>query len=110
MKEQIKKPKKSEVGGLFAKGNCGGPGRPAGRLNKVNADIKAMIVEALSEVGGVTYLKAQAVENPTAFLGLVGKVLPKEVHVDLTARIAAMSTEEKMTEALRMAQELGVKL
>ena len=56
MKEQIKKPKKSEVGGLFAKGNCGGPGRPAGRLNKVNADIKAMIVEALSEVGGVDYL------------------------------------------------------
>ena len=110
MKEQIKKPKKSDVGGLFAKGNCGGPGRPAGRLNKVNADIKAKIVEALSEVGGVAYLKAQAAENPTAFLGLVGKVLPKEVHVDLTARIAAMSTEEKMTEALRMAQELGVKL
>ena len=110
MEDKIKKRKKTSEAGLFSKGGNGGPGRPAGRLNKVNADIKAMIVEALSEVGGVTYLKAQAAENPTAFLGLVGKVLPKEVHVDLTARIAAMSTEEKMTEALRMAKDLGVKL
>ena len=110
MDDKIKKPKKSAVGGLFAKGNCGGPGRPAGRLNKVNADIKAMIVEALSGVGGVDYLKAQAAENPTAFLGLVGKVLPKEVHIDLNARLAAMSPEEKIAEARRMAVELGIRL
>ena len=110
MEDKIKKQKKTPKDGLFSKGGNGGPGRPAGRLNKVNADIKAMIVEALSEVGGVTYLKAQAAENPTAFLGLVGKVLPKEVHIDLSARIAAMSPEEKLAEAQRMAAELGVKL
>ena len=110
MEDKIKKRKKTPKDGLFSKGGNGGPGRPAGRLNKVNADIKAMIVEALSAVGGVTYLKAQAAENPTAFLGLVGKVLPKEVHIDLSARIASMSPEEKMSEALRMAKELGVKL
>lgn len=99
MEDKIKKQKKTPKDGLFSRGGNGGPGRPAGRLNKVNADIKAMIVEALSEVGGVTYLKAQATENPTAFLGLVGKVLPKEVHIDLSARIAAMSPEEKLAEA-----------
>ena len=109
MEDKIKKQKKTPKDGLFSRGGNGGPGRPAGRLNKVNADIKAMIVEALSAVGGVTYLKAQAAENPTAFLGLVGKVLPKEVHIDLSARIAAMSTEEKMSEAQRMAVELGVR-
>lgn len=110
MEDKIKKRKKTSEDGLFSKGGNGGPGRPAGRLNKVNADIKAMIVEALSEVGGVAYLKAQATENPTAFLGLVGKVLPKEVHIDLNARIASMSPEEKLAEAQRMAVELGVRL
>ena len=39
-----------------------------------------------------------------------GKVLPKEVHIDLSARIAAMSPEEKLAEAQRMAVELGVRL
>ena len=85
-------------------------GRKKGVPNKITADLKGMILSALDAVGGQKYLVEQAKENPTAFLTLVGKVLPKEVHVDLTARIAAMSTEEKMTEALRMAQELGVKL
>lgn len=95
---------------MAGKGQPKTGGRKKGVPNKINTDLKSMILEALSDVGGKDYLVKQAKENPTAFLTLVGKVLPKEVHVDLTARIAAMSTEEKMTEALRMAQELGVKL
>lgn len=108
----MEKPKNKlrKTGPRFEKGNPGGPGRPAGKMNKINADIKSMIITALSEVGGVNYLKEQAMENPTAFLGLVGKVLPKEVHIDLNARIAAMSPEEKLQEAMKMAAELGVKL
>ena len=85
-------------------------GRKKGVPNKTTADLKGMIMTALSEVGGKDYLKTQAKENPTAFLGLVGKVLPKEVHIDLNARIAAMSPEEKLAEAQRMAVELGVRL
>lgn len=95
---------------MAGKGQPKTGGRKKGVPNKVNADLKGMILTALSDVGGKDYLVEQAKGNPTAFLGLVGKVLPKEVHVDLTARIAAMSMEEKMAEALRMAQELGVKL
>ena len=38
-----------------------------------------MVVTALSEEGGVVYLRQQARENPVAFLGLVGKVLPLQV-------------------------------
>jgi hypothetical protein len=38
-----------------------------------------MVVAALSGVGGQAYLEAQAIENPTAFLTLVGKVLPLQV-------------------------------
>lgn len=85
-------------------------GRKKGVPNKITADLKGMILFALDDVGGQKYLVEQAKENPTAFLTLVGKVLPKEVHIDLNARIAAMSPEEKLAEAQRMAQKLGVTL
>jgi hypothetical protein len=42
-----------------------------------------MILQALREAhkdGGAAYLKDQALKNPTAFLGLVGKVLPLDVN------------------------------
>lgn len=54
-------------------------GRQKGTPNKVTAEIKDMVIQALSESGGVEYLKDQARENPNAFLGLVGKVLPLQV-------------------------------
>lgn len=62
-----------------------GPGRPKGLANKTTYAIKEMIVKALSEAhpkGGVEYLKQQAKDNPSAFLTLVGKVLPLQVAGD----------------------------
>lgn len=50
--------------------------------NKINADIKAMILEALDKAGGADYLVAQSESNPTAFMTLVGKVLPMTVSGD----------------------------
>ena len=93
-----------------AKGTEKTGGRKKGVPNKITADLKCMILSALDDVGGKKYMVEQAKENPTAFLTLVGKVLPKEVHIDLSARIAAMSPEEKLAEAHRMAVELGVRL
>lgn len=55
-------------------------GRQKGTPNKDNAAIKAMIEQALTKAGGVDYLTRQADENPTAFMGLVGKVLPMQVN------------------------------
>ena len=63
------------------KGNRNG-GRQKGTPNKVNGDIKAMILEALHGIGGVAYLKRQANENPTAFMGLLAKVLPMTIAGD----------------------------
>ena len=60
-----------------ASGRLGG--RQKGTLNKINADIRAMILEALDDVGGPRYLSRQAVENPVAFMGLLGKILPTTV-------------------------------
>jgi len=57
-----------------------GPGRPKGSKNKVPQELKAMILQALDESGGVEYLKVQAHENPANFLTLVGKVLPLTVQ------------------------------
>ena len=56
-------------------------GRGKGTPNKVTGDIKQMIRDALSEVGGVDYLKTQAKSNPTAFLGLIKSIVPRDVNV-----------------------------
>jgi hypothetical protein len=38
-----------------------------------------MILGALDEAGGQDYLMKQAIENPNAFMTLIGKVLPMQV-------------------------------
>ena len=56
-----------------------GPGRPKGSKNKNTLALKAMIRAALDAAGGPEYLESQAKANPTAFLTLIGKLLPTEV-------------------------------
>lgn len=56
-----------------------GAGRPKGSLDKGNADLRQMILQALENKGGVAYLEEQAGSNPSGFLSLLGKVMPKEV-------------------------------
>jgi hypothetical protein len=55
-------------------------GRPKGSPNVLGKDVRAMILEALDDVGGPRYLSRQAVENPVAFMGLLGKILPTTVQ------------------------------
>lgn len=57
-----------------------GAGRPKGSLDKGNALIREMIVEALNGAGGVEYLQSTALSHPAAFLALVGKVMPIQVE------------------------------
>jgi hypothetical protein len=61
-----------------------GAGRPKGVSNKVTKELKEMILGALDDVGGQDYLARQADENPTAFLTLVGKVLPMAIKAEST--------------------------
>lgn len=56
-----------------------GPGRPRGLENKVTKQLKDMILGALDKAGGEDYLLEQSKENPTAFLTLIGKVLPTQL-------------------------------
>lgn len=57
-------------------------GRAKGTPNKLTGDVKAMILQALENKGGVAYLEEQAATNPNAFMTLVGKVLPMTVASD----------------------------
>lgn len=50
--------------------------------NKATKEIKQMIINALGKVGGEQYLAEQAQKNPTAFMGLIGKVLPMQLTGD----------------------------
>ena len=58
-----------------------GKGRPKGALNKTTAQLKDMLLKALDDAGGVEYLVKRANDPRTAsaFLGLIGKVLPMQV-------------------------------
>ncbi len=59
-----------------------GPGRPLGSPNKTTAAIKDMIIQSLSEAGGVDYLVARARDTPAAYMALLGRVLPMQVTGD----------------------------
>jgi len=59
-----------------------GSGRKKGVPNKVTKELKDMILGALDDTGGQKYLARQAEENPSAFLALVGRVLPMTVQGD----------------------------
>lgn len=63
-------------------GNRPPGGSRKGIPNKATAELKKMILEALDEAGGVDYLvrKANDPKTASAFLTLIGKVLPMTVQ------------------------------
>lgn len=65
----------------MAKGRKTG-GRQKGTPNKITGAVKDMVLTALDNAGGIKYLEAQAKANPTAFLTLIGKVIPLQVAGD----------------------------
>lgn len=58
-------------------------GRVKGTPNKFTKELKNMILGALEDVGGQAYLAEQAKKNPTAFMALIGKVLPKDINANV---------------------------
>ncbi len=76
MAEPVKKSKRNQL--------PAGPGRPKGVPNKLTKELKGMILDALEGAGGTDYLMERANDPRTAsaFLTLVGKVLPLTVVGD----------------------------
>jgi len=65
----------------FKEGVAKTGGRKKGVTNVVTKELKDMILGALDDAGGQTYLAQQAIDNPGAFMSLVGKVLPKDMNL-----------------------------
>lgn len=70
-----------------------GIGRPKGVQNKIPGEVKRMVIEALEGAGGVEYLIACAHDKRTAsaFLTLVGKVIPLQVRGEFTSPDGSMA-------------------
>lgn len=55
-----------------------------GRPNKTTKELKDMILGALDKAGGEEYLAKQALMNPSAFMSLIGKVLPRDISAKVS--------------------------
>lgn len=58
-----------------------GKGRPKGSVNKVTKTIREAIEASFDKVGGADYLARMAEEQPTAYMTLLGKVLPAHMNI-----------------------------
>lgn len=56
-------------------------GRPKGAVNKKPQDLIDTVMHSFNAVGGSRYLQKMAVEEPCAYLGLLGKILPKNIQL-----------------------------
>ena len=61
-----------------------GKGRPKGSKNKTTLLLREAILKAAEDAGGsgglVGYLTLQATESPSAFLALLGRIIPTQVE------------------------------
>ncbi len=58
-----------------------GGGRAKGTPNKLTADLREMVRQALELEGGVDYLRWASKNEPRAFLALVGRCVPVDLKV-----------------------------
>jgi len=92
--------------GRFAQGNPGGPGRPKGAPNKVNALLKEDILEAYERRGGVEWLLSL---KEREFVRLLEKVLPKEIAANVKMKADFLDLSNLTDEELeRLANALEV--
>ena len=72
----------------IAKGTPKRGGRKKGTPNKINAQIRDAVFAALEHDEGATaFFIKQKEDNPVAYMGLVGKLLPKQVEGEISGDI-----------------------
>lgn len=71
-------------------------GRKKGVQNIITRKLKDLIDGALEEAGGQKYLVWAARQEPAAFLALLGKTLPKDLHLkgDLQLEVNLVSRRQ----------------
>ena len=94
-----------------------GMGRKKGSLNKTTALLKDAILMAARKAGSdnpdkpdkdglIKYLQKQAIDNPTPFMGLLGKTLPKDLNVTVN-QLEELTDDQLREEIKRVASDLG---
>ena len=71
-------------------------GRRPGSVNRFQKNLRESVLEAYQQLGGTDWLVEQGRANPTAFMNLLSKLLPKDVSV-------TSSPAEQFVERLRAA-------
>jgi hypothetical protein len=66
-------------------------GRVAGTPNKATKALKDCIAGAFEKGGGQAWLVSQMRENPTAFMALLAKTLPKEITAEINGAMKITS-------------------
>ena len=67
----------------YEKGRKKSGGRKKGTPNKITKDVKEMVLEALEKLGGTEWFVEQGIANPTAFMAIAGKAMPKETKIEM---------------------------
>jgi hypothetical protein len=80
------------------RGNAG-KGRKKGIPNKLTKTVREMVLNALDELGGEAFLVSQGRENPTAFMTLLGRLVPTQLSADIEVN-GQVSFEEIMGKAV----------
>lgn len=73
-----------------------GAGRQPGSGNKVTADIKLHLLNALNAVGGEEYLKTVAVRDIKSFTSLIRAIIPTKITTGPDPVDAAQSIRDKL--------------
>ena len=72
-------------------------GRQKGTLNKTSVLLNDAVLEAADTAGDreglVGYLAVQARENPVAFMGLLGKLVPSQIAAEVTPGVATVTAD-----------------
>ena len=69
-------------------------GRVKGTPNKLTRTIKEAIEASFDKVGGADYLAKMAYEQPSAYMSLLGKVLPTQIEGSMTAKLLPASVDD----------------
>ena len=77
----------------FEKGHEGMGGRPPGSKNKMSLKLKEAIEAAFEMAGGEEYLAMLARREPAVFCSLLGKLLPKDVSIDVGRNLGQILDE-----------------
>lgn len=67
-----------------------------------------MVRQALDKAGGVDYLVEQSAANPTAFLTLVGKLLPIDVNANVNDKRPTTMTDQELEQLISASSRIGV--